>query len=176
MPRYLVALLIANLILSLGVTLFYMRTCRSHLFRLVALFYLAASTAASLFLYNQLLSQPKPISQEFFLRHAGEAVVLGAKAKDEETIYLWLQLPGHEAPAYYSMPWSGKAEEDLQMARKVVGEQGGSLLMKDPFQAMPMTGLRGDREDRVFYVAPPPRPPLKAAEETGADPATVYRP
>lgn len=170
---HLIALLIGYFILSLGCTLFYLRTTRSHLFRGISLFYLGASVATSLYLYSQLLSLPKPIAQEYFNRNAKEAVVLGVRAKDDQSIYLWLQLPNQDYPVYYTMPWSGQAAEELSIATKAAAQEGSVVLMKHPFQPNLRMGQRGDNKDVVFYAAPPPRPPLKLGEQESG--AQAYR-
>lgn len=171
----LLALLVAYLMASLGYALFSMKTTVSHSFRLVSLLYLAGSIGMALYLFNQLMSQPKPIEQEYLSR-AKEAVVLAVRPKDGEAIYLWLQLPDRPAPAYYVMPWSGQAAGDLEIAQREAAQQDGLVLMKDPFSRSRRQGIRGDEEDKVFYAAAPPRPPLKSGELDDASPAVQYRP
>jgi hypothetical protein len=172
---FLFSLLIAYFILSLGYALFSLRTTRSALFRVVAVLYLACSIALSLFLYNQLLSRPKPISQEF-LSKAKEAVVLAARVKPDEAIYLWLELPGRDQPAYYSLPWIDRVAQDLEGAKKQVEEHGGLILMKDPFAQTLRAGLKADKDEQVFYASPPPRPPPKQGEDSPNGTAYRYAP
>ncbi|MBZ0072589.1 MAG: hypothetical protein WCY26_05900 [Thiohalobacteraceae bacterium] len=165
MHTHLVTLLIGYLILCLGYALFSMKTTRSNLFRAISLLYLGASVGTALFLYNQLLSLPKPVSQEFF-NNAKEVVVLGSRTKDERNreIYLWLQLPGESHPRYYVMPWEGRAAEELEMAQREAREHGGQVMMNAPFQHNKMYGMRADEEERVFFPAFAARPPLKDGE------------
>lgn len=172
---FLLSLLIGYFVLSLGYALFSLRTTRSALFRLISVGYLAASIGLSLFLYNQLLSLPKPITQEF-LSKAKEAVVLAARIKENDAIYLWLELPGRDQPAYYSMPWIDRVAQDLEGAKKQVEEHGGLILMKDPFEQTMRTGLKADKDERVFYASPPPRPPPKQGEDSPNGPAYRYTP
>lgn len=170
------ALLVAYLIVSLGYALFSMKTTISHAFRLVSLFYLAGSIAMALYLFNQLLSQPRPVDQEYFSR-AKEAVVLAVRPKDGEAIYLWLQLPDRQAPAYYVMPWSGRAAGDLEIAQREAAQRDGVLMMNAPFKRGWRQGIKGDEKDAVFYAAAPPRPPLKSGEmDDGSGPAMQFRP
>lgn len=164
MHTHLLTLLIAFLLFSLGYALFSMKNTRSQLFRIVILFYLSSSIAVSLYLYNQLLSLPKPISQEFF-SGAKEAVVLGVRLKNDHEIYLWLQLPGRDTPRYYVMPWSGRAAQDLETAQREAREHGGLVVMKAPFQHNKMYGMRAEEEQRIFFPAVPARPPLKDGED-----------
>lgn len=162
----LLALLLAYLIVSLGYALFSMKTTVSHVFRLASLLYLAGSIGMALYLFNQLLSLPKPIDQEYFSQ-AREAVVLATRAKDGEAIYLWLQLPDRAAPVYYVMPWSGQAAGDLEIAQREAAQQDGLVLMNHPFKRSQRHGIAGDEKDKVFYATPPPRPPLKSGERDG---------
>jgi hypothetical protein len=168
------ALLIAYLVVSLGYALFSMKTTRSNGMRVMALLYLLASVGLALYFYNQLLSRPRPIDQEFFSQ-ATEAVVLATRERDGESIYLWLQLPKQAAPAYYVMPWSGQAAEELEIAQLEAGQQGGTVVMKHPFQRNQRYGIEGDEKDPMFYSAPPERPPLKEGEaERGAPRAIEF--
>lgn len=171
----LLALLVAYLIVSLGYALFSMRTTTSHAFRLTSLLYLMVSIGLALYLFNQLLSQPKPIDQEYFSQ-AKEAVVLAVRPKDGQAIYLWLQLPDREAPAYYVMPWNGQAAGDLEIAQREAAQQDGLVLMNHPFKRSQRHGIKGDEKDKVFYASPPARPPLKSGELDGSGQAMQYRP
>lgn len=159
----LLALLVAYLVVSLGYALFSMKTAASHALRLTSLLYLMVSIGLALYFFNQLLSHPRPIDQEYF-SSAREAVVLATRPKDGEAIYLWLQLPDQAAPAYYVMPWSGQAAGDLDIAQREAAQQDGLVLMKHPFRRNQRQGLEGDDKDKMFYAAPPPRPPLKSGE------------
>lgn len=172
----LLALLVAYLIVSLGYALFSMKTTTSHAFRFVSLLYLAGSIALALYLFNQLLSHPRPVEQEYFSR-AKEAVVLAVRPKDDEAIYLWLQLPDRQAPAYYVMPWSGQAAGELEIAQREAAQRDGVLMMKAPFTRGWRQGIKGDEKDKVFYAAAPPRPPLKSGEtRDSSGQAMQYRP
>lgn len=174
--KVLIALLVAYLIVSLGHALFSMKTTTSHAFRLVSLLYLACSIAMALYLFNQLLSHPRPVDQEYFSR-AREAVVLAARPKAGEAIYLWLQLPDRQAPAYYVMPWSAQAAGDLEIAQREAAQREGVLMLDAPFRHGLRQGIKGDEKDTVFYAAAPPRPPLKVGErDDGSGRAMEYRP
>lgn len=172
---YLLALLVAYLLLCLGYALFSLKTTRSPLFRGVSLVYLGISVGLALYLYNQLLSQPRPLSQEFFNR-AEEAVVLATYPHSGEAIYLWLQLPDDPQPAYYVMPWSGRTAEELEISQREAREHGGKVVMNGPFNQDHRHGLRTEEEDRIFSPAVPPRPPLKEAETGGIPSAQRHVP
>jgi hypothetical protein len=160
---HLLALLVGYLLISLGYALFSLRTTKSLLFRTVALGYLLVSIGWVLYFYNQLLSLPKPIDQEFF-NNAKEAVVLAVRPKSDSAVYLWLQLPDRDYPSYYVMPWNGRAAEELEIAQREAAQQEGLVIMKHPFHRNPQQGIRGVDKDPVFYAAPPPRPPEKMGE------------
>lgn len=170
---HLLALLVAYLLLCLGYALFSLKTTRSPLFRGVSLIYLGVSVGLALYLYNQLLSQPRPISQEFF-NSAEEAVVLATHPRSGEAIYLWLQLPGNPQPAYYVMPWSGRAAEELEISQREAREHGGRVVMNGPFNQDRRHGLKAEEEERIFFPAVPPRPPLKEGEVSGAPTAQRF--
>lgn len=159
----LVALLLGYLLIALAHTLFAMRTTRSHLFRVISLGYLVVTIGYALYFYNQLLSRPKPITQEYFSQ-AKDAVVLGTRAKGDGTVYLWLQLPDREYPSYYVMTWNGQAAHELEIAQREAAQQDGLVLMHHPFRRNAQRGLRAQEIDPVFYASPPPRPPEKWGE------------
>lgn len=173
--NHLLALLAAYLVVSLGYTLFSLKTTRSHGFRLIALVYMGVSVGLALYFYNQLLSLPRPIDQEYF-SNAKEAVVLAVRPKSDSAIYLWLQLPDRDYPTYYVMPWSGQAAGELEIAQKEAAEQEGLVLMKTPFKHNQRPGMKGTDKDPVFYASPPPRPPEKWGEQNQATPALQYGP
>lgn len=173
--NHLLALLGAYLVVSLGYTLFSLKITRSHGFRLIILAYMGVSVGLALYFYNQLLSLPRPIDQEYF-NSAKEAVVLAVRPKSDSAIYLWLQLPDHDYPTYYVMPWSGQAAGELEIAQKDAAEQEGVVLMKMPFKHNPRPGMKGTEKERVFYSSPPPRPPEKWGEREQARPALEYVP
>lgn len=173
--NHLLALLGAYLVVSLGYTLFSLKTTRSHGFRLIALAYMGVSVGIALYFYNQLLSLPRPIDQEYFSK-AKEAVVLAVRPKSDSAIYLWLQLPDRDYPTYYVMPWSGQAAGELEIAQKDAAEQEGVVLMKTPFKNNPRPGMKGTEKERVFYASQPPRPPEKWGEREQARPALRYVP
>lgn len=173
---HLLTLLAAYLVVSLGYTLFSLKTASNHLFRLIALSYMVGSVVLALYFYNQLLSLPKPIDQEYF-NNAKEAVVLAVRPKSDSAIYLWLQLPDRDYPTYYVMPWNGQAAGELEIAQKEAAEQEGLVLMKTPFKHnQQRAGMKGTDKDPVFYAAPPLRPPEKWGEQNQATPALQYGP
>lgn len=128
----------------------------------------AALAAATVFLplayasLVDLLSRPKPIDLEWWLDQAEEASVLGSRIRENESIHLWLQLPGAAEPRAYVLPWNRDMAEHLQKAKRDADRHGGDLRMRLPFES----GL-DDRAPR-FYAVPQPAPPPK--DLTGAAP------
>jgi hypothetical protein len=61
-----------------------------------------------------LLSKPKPVDLEWWLREAEEAEVLASRLVEGEGIYLWLQLPDVAEPRAYVLPWDRASAEQLQ--------------------------------------------------------------
>lgn len=169
---HLVALLVGYLFIALGHTLFSLRAGTSHLFRAISLLYLLVSIVWVLYFYNQLLSLPKPISQEYFSQ-ATDAVVLAVRPKEDSAVYLWLQLPDRDYPSYYVMPWDGQAARELQIAQREAAQQDGLVLMHHPFRRNAQRGMRSKEIDPVFYASPPPRPPEKWGESHPDAPVVV---
>ena len=115
----------------------------------------------------ELLSKPKPATIEWALAGAGEATVLGSLAREDEAIYLWLQLADVPEPRAYMLPWSRKLAEQLQEAQRQAAERGSGLRMRLPFEP-----TLDDREPR-FYAMPQPALPPK---DEALPPATILRP
>ncbi len=113
-----------------------------------------------------LLSRPKPIDLEWWQSQGQEATVLGSQLKEDQGIYLWLQLPEVAEPRSYVLPWSRAAAEQLQAAERAAAQQqgGGSVRMRLPFEPS-----LDDREP-LFYARPQPAPPPKDM----ADPAPQF--
>jgi hypothetical protein len=108
-----------------------------------------------------LLSRPKPVSLEWWLAESGEATVLGSSLREDDGIYLWLQLPEVSEPRSYVLPWDRKIAEQLQAAQREAAETQGGLKMRLPFEPS-----LDDREPK-FYAMPQPAPPEKEAPASG---------
>ena len=73
--------------------------------------------------FAQLLALPKPVALEWWQANAEEATVLAASMREDEAIYLWLQLKDVPEPRAYSLPWQRELAEQLQAAqREAAGE------------------------------------------------------
>ena len=133
---------------------------------------LAALGAAMLFLpaayagLLDLLSKPKPVGLEWWLRRAEAATVLGSSIREGEGIYLYLQIEGVPEPRSYVLPWDLALAQQLQAAAREAEEGEGPLRMRLPFES----GY-DDREPK-FYALPQPAPPPK---DVPAPPAEVFR-
>jgi hypothetical protein len=73
---------------------------------------LLALSGAALFLptayagFAQLLALPKPVALEWWQANAEEATVLAASLREDEAIYVWLQLKDVVEPRAYALPCS----------------------------------------------------------------------
>lgn len=133
----------------------------------------AALAAAAAFMplayaaMTELLSRPKPVSFEWAQRAAKEGRLLGAKTVEDEAIYLFLDLPGLREPRAYVLPWRRELAEELQGAQKQAEEQGGGVVVDQPFDQRRYEPSLEDRPP-MFYPEPPPALPEKAVPEAPA--------
>ena len=117
--------------------------------------------AAAIFLatiyaaYAQLLSRPKPVGLEWWLAKAADAGVLGSSIRENEGIYLWLQLDGAAEPRAYILPWSRDLAEQLQATLREAEERQSDVRMRLPFEPS-----LDDRKPK-FYAMPQPALPPK---------------
>jgi len=117
--------------------------------------------------YSDMLGRPKSTRLEVFRASMPDAKVLGSYLKENEGVYLWLQLPGMGEPRYYKLPWDEKVAKSLQGAIAENERQHGSGVgVGMPFERS------WSREDPKFYALPQPKLPEKADERP---PVTVYK-
>ena len=132
---------------------------------------LLALGAAAIFLatvyaaYAQLLSRPKPVGLEWWLAKAADAGVLGSSIRENEGIYLWLQLEGAAEPRAYILPWSRDLAEQLQATLREAEQRQSDVRMRLPFEPS-----LDDREPK-FYAMPQPALPPK---DSPHPPAQLY--
>jgi len=120
---------------------------------------------------SDLLSRPKPVSLEWMHRQAKEATVLGARIREGEAIYLWLQLPGEAQPRSYVLPYDLETAKQLHKAQGSAQKNGTETRMKGPFRK------RGEREKlRPQFFAPPQPPRPEKPSNQGAPPLNMPRP
>jgi hypothetical protein len=110
--------------------------------------------------FVQLLALPKPVALEWWRANAEEAVVLAASLREDEAIYLWLQLKGVEEPRAYALPWHRDLAEQLQAAQREAAEGQTQVQMRFPFE-----DSLDDREPK-FYAMPQPQMPPKDLDQT----------
>jgi hypothetical protein len=126
----------------------------------------AAIGTAALFMpavyasFAHLLSLPKPVALEWWQGHAEQATVLGATMREEEAIFLWLQLPGIPEPRAYALPWNRDLAEQLQAAQREAESNRTQVQMRLPFESS-----LDDREPK-FYAMPQPQLPPKDLGQT----------
>lgn len=106
-----------------------------------------------------LLSMPKPVTFEWWLTRADEATVLGSSIKEDQAIYLWLQLDAADEPRAYVLPWSRRMAEELQQAARQAEEGQSALRMRLPFEPS-----LDDREPRFYALPQPALPPKDLAD------------
>lgn len=108
--------------------------------------------------FLHLLSMPKPVSFEWWHARADEATILASTMREDEGIYLWLQLDGAPEPRAYVLPWSRNLAEQLQAAEREAERNQSELRMRLPFEPSL------DPDAPKFYATPQPRLPEKADE------------
>lgn len=104
----------------------------------------------------ELLGRPKPLRLAGFERTLADATVIASTYEEGRAIYLWLMLPGREAPRAYVMPWSQAAAEDLLRAEEEAEANGTRVRLRNPFRP-------GEDGAEGFFDAPAlPPPPVKS--------------
>jgi hypothetical protein len=126
-----------------------------------ALFTAALFLPVAYLSFVDLLSKPKPVELEWWLAEAEVATVLGSTLREDEGIYLWLQLPDAAEPRAYRLPWSRETAEQLQGAQREAEAQQGQLQMRRPFEPSL------DSQEPMFYATPQPALPPKDEAEPG---------
>jgi hypothetical protein len=117
--------------------------------------------------FLHLMSMPKPINLEWWHAHADEATILASTMREDEGIYLWLQLDEAREPRSYVLPWSRDLAEQLQAAGREAERRESDLRMRLPFERSL------DPEEPKFYATPQPAMPQKPP---GNDDPLMYDP
>lgn len=115
---------------------------------------------------TELLSKPKPVALEWLKRTADEAKIHGSIVRENEAIYLWLQLPDDPKPRSYELPWSEAAAIEMHKAKNQADAQGTALMMKIPFKER-----NEQKADPQFYAEPQTKMPPKQIVE---DDVTIF--
>lgn len=115
-----------------------------------------------------LLSRPRNVSEEWFNRHAKEALVTGVYVDEGVALYLYLILPGVHEPRSYKMPWNESTRglaESLQDALESAEGQEGGVVIPSPFEEpslereKPLTAHPRPQQKRPDKLEP--RPPME---------------
>ena len=115
--------------------------------------------------FAQLLALPKPVALEWWQANAEEATVLAASLREDEAIYVWLQLKDVPEPRAYALPWQRDLAEQLQAAQREAEEAQTQVQMRLPFE----DSL--DERAPKFYAIPQPQMPAK---DLSTPPARIY--
>jgi hypothetical protein len=117
--------------------------------------------------YSDMLGRPKLTQLEVFRASMPDAKIIGSYLKENDGIYLWLQLPGLHEPRYYKLPWDDKVAKALQGAiAENERQQGSGVGIGLPFERS------WDRQEPKFYALPQPKLPDKPGERP---PVTIYQ-
>jgi hypothetical protein len=134
---------------------------KASAFALALLFLPAAYVGLS-----RLLSMPKPAQLEWWHAQAEEATVLASSLRENEAIYLWLQMDALPEPRAYALPWNRDLAEQLQAAQREAAENQTQVQMRLPFERS-----EDDQEPR-FYAMPQPAQPPKDLDRS---PPQIHR-
>src|ERR1700746_281408 len=63
--------------------------------------FFAVSLGAVFFVYSDCVGRPKSTRLEVFRTSMQEAKIIGSYLRENDGVYLWLQLPGLAEPRYY---------------------------------------------------------------------------
>ncbi|MEA3026153.1 MAG: hypothetical protein QOF91_1438 [Alphaproteobacteria bacterium] len=156
-----------SLALLLGAFAYVAMPAASRGRRAVIVGFFAIILGALFFGYSDMLGRPKSTRLEVVRTGMQDAKVIGSYLKENNGIYLWLQMTGLDEPRYYKLPWNEKVAKALQNAISENERQHGSGVgMGLPFE-------RGwSREDPKFYALPQPKLPDKPGEKP---PVIVYQ-
>ncbi len=129
--------------------------------KVTALAIAAMFLPATYFSLASLLSRPKPVAFEWHHDVKVDARVLASSLRENESIYVWLQLADVDEPRAYALPWDEQIAKQLHGARKEAKARGTEVRMRRLLR-------RGPREtERVFYAAPQPALPPKQVPAQG---------
>ena len=165
MTSFLIAFL--SLALVLGVFAYVAVPAGSRGRRAIIAGFFAVILGAVFFGYSDMLGRPKSTRLEVFRTNMQNAKVLGSYLKENDGVYLWLQLPGSNEPRYYKLPWDEKVAKSLQAAiAENESRHGSGVGMGLPFE------FSLDREAPKFYALPQPKLPDKPGEKA---PVMIYK-
>lgn len=142
-------------ILAGALALFAILAPRSWSLKCAALVCTALFLPLAYFATNDLLSRPKPLQVEVAQEQLHNAIVTASLMRENEAIYLWLQMPGVQEPRAYQLPWDEQMAIELHKAEREAEVEGTEVQMQLP------EGDTVDSEEPVFqataHVPPPPK-------------------
>src|SRR5882672_9100109 len=97
-----------SLALLLGIFAYMAMPPASRARRAIIVGFFAVILGVLFFGYSDMLGRPKSTRLEVFRASMPDAKVLGSYLKENDGVYLWLQLPGSDEPRYYKLPWDAK--------------------------------------------------------------------
>lgn len=110
-----------------------------------------------------LLSRPKPIELEWARPAPEDTTVLASSLKEQEAIFLWLEVAGLEEPRAYRLPWDEQLARQLHDAQRAARQKGGNVRMRM------RAGEGSPGGERMFYSAPPEPLPPKTIGARGSE-------
>ncbi len=116
----------------------------------------------------EMLSKPKPMAFEWYLRNKSKAQVLGVSLKEGEAIYLWLRPEGSLEPRNYVVPWNLTLAEKLEDLVEDAVKRDQTLAIINPF----LHRKQDDWGSLNIEIVPPPLPRLKLP----AAPPQIFNP
>jgi hypothetical protein len=82
-----------------------------------------------------LLSRPKDVTEEWYHRHAAEALVSGVYVDEGVALYLYLVLPEMREPRSYKFAWNDETRNLAQSLQDSLEEaQGQGVAIPQPFE------------------------------------------
>lgn len=84
-----------------------------------------------------LLSRPRNVTEEWFNRHAKEALVTGVYVDEGTALYLYLMLPGVREPRSYKFDWSEATKGLAESLQEALGSEEGQengVTIPSPFE------------------------------------------
>jgi hypothetical protein len=165
MTSFLIAFV--SLALLLGIFAYVAVPAASRGRRAIIAGFFAVILGALFFGYSDMLGRPKSTRLEVFRTDMQGAKVIGSFLKENDGVYLWLQLPGSSEPRYYKLPWDEKVAKSLQAAiSENEARHGSGVGVGQLFEP----GWK--REEPKFYPLPQAKLPDKPGEKP---PVVVYK-
>lgn len=131
--------------LFISFMLFWFIVSANLLFRVSLIVFFLVIIPSTYIMTIELLGKPKPITMEFF-KAQEKLVVLAAKIKENEAIYIWVSIEDINKPIYFSLPYSLKTAKELQDAIRKSERNNGNVIMKNPFDNGPDAPFSFDTE------------------------------